>query len=163
MSSKRRVEPDAPAKRPVGRPSKKAKKNPAASETPKFTLILPPTTRKKASTSTSAAASTSATISASASDSETSSNVLLEIHSDSEMLLSDDEPGAADIAKAAVAMLGRGDGDYVDPKHNANGEEEDVDSDEEPEAQDEEEEEEEDLGTCTTISNTLVLSINLML
>ncbi|KAJ7915844.1 hypothetical protein B0H13DRAFT_1871715 [Mycena leptocephala] len=99
---KKRAEPDAPAKRPVGRPLKKSKTTPAASQTPKLTVTIPPATRKtrqSGSNSASATASTSASVSNSTSDSETSSNVVIEIASDSEML--DDDLEAEDIDAAA--------------------------------------------------------------
>ncbi|KAJ7883652.1 hypothetical protein B0H14DRAFT_2564728 [Mycena olivaceomarginata] len=140
---KKRAEPDAPTKRPVGRPPKKPKTTLAASQTPKFTVTIPPAmrkTRQSGSNSASAAASTSASVSTSTSDSETSSNVVIEIASDSEML--DDDLEAEDIDAAAVAILGRGDSDYLDAKDDEDNEEQGVDSDEEPEPQEEEEEEE---------------------
>ncbi|KAJ7924674.1 hypothetical protein B0H13DRAFT_2315189 [Mycena leptocephala] len=56
----------------------------------------------------------------------------------------DDDLEAEDIDAAAVAILGRGDSDYLDAKDNEDNEEQGVDSDEEPEAQEEEEEEEEE-------------------
>ncbi|KAJ7939299.1 hypothetical protein B0H13DRAFT_1851029 [Mycena leptocephala] len=142
---KKRAEPDTPAKRPVGRPPKKPKTTPAASQTPKLTVTIPPATRKtrqSGSNSASAAASTSASVSTSTSDSETSSNVVIEIASDLEML--DDDREAEDIDAAAIAILGRGDSDYLDAKDDEDDEEQGVNSDEEPEPQEEEEEEEEE-------------------
>jgi hypothetical protein len=61
----------------------------------------------------------------------------------------DDDLEAEDIDAAAVAILGRGDSDYLDAKDNEDNEEQGVDSDEEPETQEEEEEEEEENGACT--------------
>jgi hypothetical protein len=58
----------------------------------------------------------------------------------------DDDLEAEDIDAAAVAILGRGNSDYLDAKDNEDNEEQGVDSDEEPEAQEEEEEEN---GACT--------------
>ncbi|KAJ7757734.1 hypothetical protein DFH07DRAFT_772727 [Mycena maculata] len=123
---KRRAKPDSPAKRPVGRPPKKPKTTSAASQTPKLTVTIPPAMpkmRQSGSDSASAAASMSASMSPLTSDSETSSNVVVEIASSSEML--DDDLEAEDIDAATVAILGRGDSDYLDAKDDKDNEEQD--------------------------------------
>ncbi|KAJ7503209.1 hypothetical protein B0H11DRAFT_2273927 [Mycena galericulata] len=139
--AEKRKRPNAPAKRPVGRPRKQLKTTTEAPEIIVSDSSIPPKTRKSRSTSAAAAASTSSSASRSTSASEILPHGVLDLDSDSEIF---DDPEADDVDAAAIDILGRADADmdYVGEKQKGDKEEEGINSDDEDEEQEEEAEEE---------------------